>query len=275
MDEKDDSLTATLKKQVLSIVIITLNEERNIERCLRSLQFSKNLFSKVEKLVVDAQSKDKTLAVARTLGAKTIVRPWKGYADQKNWALSKCSGNWILSLDADEELTPGLIAEIERQVPLTPGEVDGYFLKRKAFFLGKWIKHCGWWPDSQLRLIRKGAGAFTDRPVHEGLEVKGKTLELAEPLNHYAYESIEQYVEKMNRYSDLAIREAKPKKVRFWRYYLTVAAFITFFRMYITRKGFLDGWHGLAVCALSAFHDFAKYAKLWEKEVLNITGQVK
>lgn len=254
--------------QTLSIVIITLNEERNIARCLKSLRFSKKVFGSVETFVVDAQSGDKTAPVAKQLGAKVFTRAWKGYGDQKNWALAKAKGHWILSLDADEELTAPLIAEIEKVVTQTPAGVNGYFIKRKAFFLGKWMRHCGWWPDAQLRLFKRGQGAFTIEPVHEGLEVKGKTLELHEPMNHYTYESINQYLEKMNRYSDLSILDIKQKKKTFWRFYLTVAPFLTFFRMYISRRGFLDGWHGLVVCGLSAFHDFCKYAKLWEKEVL-------
>jgi glycosyltransferase involved in cell wall biosynthesis len=255
-------------KPSLSIVIITFNEEKNIDRCLQSLQFSKKAFGKKEILVVDAQSKDKTVAEAKKGGAKVFVRPWKGYSDQKNWALGRCNGDWILSLDADEELTPELIVEIEEKVPQTPSEVDGYRVKRKAFFLGKWIRHCGWWPDAQLRLIRRGSGRFTAEPVHEGLEVKGKILELDLPMNHYTYDSIRRYLKKMNRYSDLALLDPKPKKIKFWKFYLTVAPFLTFFRMYVSRRGFLDGWHGLVVCGLSAFHDFCKYAKLWEREIL-------
>jgi glycosyltransferase involved in cell wall biosynthesis len=253
---------------ILSVVVITLNEERNIFRCLKSLKFSKKIFGQIEVIVVDAQSRDKTVVTAKQLGAKVYARAWKGYGDQKNWALAKARGNWILSLDADEELTASLIAEIEKVVVQKSDEVDGYFIKRKAFFLGKWIRHCGWWPDAQLRLFKRGRGAFTAEPVHEGLEVKGKTRELNEPMNHYTYESIHQYLDKMNRYSDLSVQEIKQKKKTFWMFYLTVAPFLQFFRMYISRRGFLDGWHGLVVCGLSAFHDFCKYAKLWEKEVL-------
>src|ERR1700679_3960152 len=258
--------------KTLSIVIISLNEERNIARCLKSLRFSKKVFGRIESIVVDAQSRDKTTAVARQLGAKVFTRAWKGYGDQKNWALAKARGEWILSLDADEELTTSLIAEIEKAVFQNSKEIDGYFIKRKAFFLGKWIRHCGWWPDAQLRLFKRGQGVFTIEPVHEGLEVKGKTLELDEPMNHYTYDSIHQYLEKMNRYSDLSIIDIKQKKKTFWKFYVTVAPFLTFFRMYISRRGFLDGWHGLVVCGLSAFHDFCKYAKLWEKEILKRSG---
>jgi len=259
-----------MKNLSLSVVIITLNEGRNIGRCLKSLRFSGKVFAKPEVIVVDAQSQDPTTAIARKLGAKVFVRPWKGYSDQKNWALAKCRGEWILSLDADEELRPELIREIERKVRETPAGVDGYFIKRRAFFLGKWIRHCGWWPDAQLRLIRKGSGKFTDEPVHEGLEVRGKTLDLDEPMNHYSYDTIRQYLKKMNRYSDLYLLDVarKEKKKAFWMYYVTLAPLLTFLRMYISRGGILDGWHGFMVCGLSAFHDFCKYAKLWEREIL-------
>jgi glycosyltransferase involved in cell wall biosynthesis len=256
------------KNLSLSIFIITLNEQKNIGRCLQSLKFSKKLFTKREVIVVDAGSGDATVSIARKWGARVFTRPWKGYSDQKNWALAHCKGNWILSLDADEELTPELVSEIEGKVPLIPLEVDGYFIKRKAFFLGKWIRHCGWWPDSQLRLIKRGTGKFTHEPVHEGLEVKGRTLELDQPMNHYTYDSIRQYLDKMNRYSDLALLDMKPKKIKYWKFYGTVAPLLTFFRMYVSRRGHLDGWHGLVVCGLSAFHDFCKYAKMWEKEIL-------
>jgi glycosyltransferase involved in cell wall biosynthesis len=259
-----------MKGVSLSVVVITLNEERNIGRCLKSLDFSRKAFGKPEVLVVDAGSQDRTVVLARQLGAKVLARPWKGYADQKNWAFGQTKGGWILSLDADEELTPGLIREIEEKIGHTPREVDGYFLKRRAFFLGEWISHCGWWPDAQLRLIRRGKGKFTNKPVHEGLEVKGQTLELDEPMNHYTYETIRQYLKKMNRYSDLFLLDAPDKKKRFWWAYLAFMPGWTFFKMYILKLGFLDGWRGLTLCGLSAFHDFVKYAKLWEKEVLKI-----
>jgi glycosyltransferase involved in cell wall biosynthesis len=248
-------------KPSISIVVITLNEEKNIGRCLKSLKFSKNIFSKPEILVVDALSKDKTGSLARKLGAKVFLRPWKGYADQKNWAFGKTKGKWILSLDADEELTPELCREIERKVTHNEA-VDGYFIKRRAFFLGKWIKHCGWWPDAQLRLIKKGKGKFSNRPVHEGLEVKGKTGVLREPMNHYTYDSIGQYLEKMERYSDLFLLSASQKKKNLWLAYLLFMPPWIFFKMYGLKLGFLDGWRGFQVCALSAYHEYVKYRKL-------------
>jgi glycosyltransferase involved in cell wall biosynthesis len=255
-------------KLSLSIVIITFNEERNIVPCLQSLKFSEKVFKKKEVIVVDSFSQDKTVSLARRKGAKVFQRAWKGFSDQKSWALGRCKGDWTLWLDADEELTPELIREIERAIPLTPPDVNGYLIKRKNIFLGKWIKHCGWWPDTQLRLIKPKAGWFTKAAVHEGLEVNGRTLEFDEPMTHYSNDSIFQYLEKMNRYSSLAILKVKPKKIRFWWFYVTVFPWLVFFRMFITRRGFLDGWPGFVVCGLSAFHDFCKYAKLWEKEIL-------
>ncbi len=246
----------------LSVVIITLNEERNIERCLKSLRFSSKAFGKFEVLVVDARSKDKTVSLARKLGAKVLIRFWKGYSDQKNWAFGKVKGDWILSLDADEELTSELCREIEEKIGKTPKEMDGYFIKRRAYFLGQWIRHCGWWPDAQLRLIRRGRGKFTNRPVHEGLEVKGLTLELDEPMNHYTYDSIAQYLEKMERYSDLFLLNASEKKKKLWWAYLAFMPGWTFIKMYLLRLGILDGWRGLQVCGLSSYHEAVKYVKL-------------
>ena len=254
-------------KPSLSVVIITLNEEKNIARCLDSIVFSKKIFSEVEVILVDAQSQDKTLSIARQKGAKVLIRPWKGYSDQKNWAFSKAKGDWILSLDADEELTMKLTAEIEAVIP-TAGDIQGYAIKRRAFFLGKWIKHCGWWPDPQLRLFRKGSGRFSDKPVHEGLEVAGKVSKLKEPMNHYTYDSLSKYLEKLDRYTDLTLLNPKPKKIKHWKLYLTLTPGFTFFRMFILRLGFLDGWHGFVLCALSSYHEFSKSAKVWENQVL-------
>jgi len=247
-----------VKRSSLSVVIITLNEEKNIVRCLQSLCFSR----KPEILVVDAESRDKTASIARKLGAKVLIRPWKGYADQKNWAFGKVKGDWILSLDADEELTPALCQEIERVMTEAPNDPIGFFIQRRAFFLNQWIRHCGWWPDAQLRLIRRGKGKFSDRPVHEGLETEGSTRILSEPMNHYTYDSIPQYLEKMERYSDLFLLAATPKKRNFWWLYLAFMPGWTFFRMYFLKRGLLDGGRGLQVCLLSAYHEWVKYSKL-------------
>jgi len=253
-----------MKSLSLSVVVITLNEEKNIVRCLKSLRFTR----KPEVLVVDAESRDKTVAAARKLGGKVLIRKWKGYADQKNWAFGKVKGDWILSLDADEELTPELCSEVERVMSQKAPGFVGYAIKRRAYFLGKWIRHCGWWPDAQLRLIRRGKGKFSNRPVHEGIEAIGPTGSLEEPMNHYTYDSIAQYLEKMERYSSLFAANAPFKKRKLWWVYLVLMPPWIFLRMFLLKLGFLDGWRGLQVCGLSAYHEFVKYAKLGMRELL-------
>ncbi len=259
-------------KPNLSIFIITHNEQTNIRRCLDSLKHRFTAMRLLEVLVVDAQSTDRTTAVARRWGARVVVRPWRGFSDQKNWALDRCRGDWILSLDADEEMTEELWREVERVVPEAPEDLAGYFIPRRAYFLGKWIKHCGWWPDSQLRLLRRGRGRFNSNPVHEGIETRGRTRTLQEPMNHQTYVSISHYLQKMDAYSALAVERPPAKKVKWWPYYLLINPGVVFFRMYWVRKGFLDGWHGFLVCGLSMFHEFVKYAKLWERHILPSRG---
>ncbi len=254
-------------KPSLSVVVITHNEEANIARCLGSVK--RHRFRDIvlrEMLVVDSKSDDATVKVAKRLGAQVVVRPWPGFSAQKNWALARVKGDWVLSLDADEEMTEALWREIERVLPEAPATVGGYALQRRAFFLGKWIRHCGWWPDAQTRVFRRGAGRFNDRAVHEGLEVEGDVETLSEPMDHHTYASIGQYLEKMDRYSALVAASAPERKRRLWPLYLVVDPFTTFFRGYVLRKGFLDGWHGFVLCGLSAFHSFVKYARIWEKE---------
>src|SRR5208282_1266022 len=212
----------------LSIAIITLNEERNLGRCLSSFRFSPHLFQEIQVIVVDAESRDNTVALARERGAQVFIRPWQGYADQRNWALARCTGDWILVMDADEELTPDLIAEIETEIPRASLDVDGYNLARRTFFCGKWIRHCGWYPGYQLRLFRRGAGRYPNVHLHEGVVIGGRALHLTAPMNHYSYDSIRHYVEKANRYTDLEILDIPPLGSRNPGYHLIVAPFRKF-----------------------------------------------
>ncbi len=252
----------------LSIIVITWNEERNICRCLDSLRFSPSVLRREDVVVVDAESQDNTATLAHQWGASVFVRAWPGYGAQRNWALERCTSDWILMLDADEELTPALIAEIETTLSRAEADVDGYHIKGRTFFLGKWIRHCGWWPGFHLRLIRRGSGECTEMPIHEGLAVTGRTVKLNEAMNHYSYNSLEQFLEKSNRYTTLSMLAIPLEKRKLWKYHLLAAPFQEFFRMYIRRMGFLEGWHGLVLCTLTAAGAFCAYAKLWEKEIL-------
>ena len=184
--------------QKLSVIIVTFNEERNIERCLHSVQWADEI------IVVDAFSTDRTVELCRRLKANVIQRAWEGYAPQKQFALSMASHAWVLLVDADEEVPPELHREIESMIS-TRKDCSGYEIARKSFFLGQWMKHGGWYPGYQLRLFLKVKASIPQRPVHEGVEVQGPVEKLQNPLNHYTYYSLSQYLAKLNDYTSLDV----------------------------------------------------------------------
>lgn len=245
----------------LSVTIITRNEAANIEACMKSVQ------SASEIIVVDQLSTDGTADIARSLGAQVYEEEWKGYAGQKNSALDKARGPWILSLDADERVTPSLWREIEQTVS-REGDRAGYCIKRKNFFCGKWIRHSGWYPDYTLRLFRKDSGRFQERTVHERVVVKGKTGYLKHPLEHYTYRSVAAYLARMERYSRLAAREmhTNGKKPPTWLT-LVFRPLFTFFKMYALKRGFMDGMPGLFLAVSYSYYTFLKYYRLNEENL--------
>ncbi len=243
----------------LSVAIIALNEERNIRACLEGVRWAE------EVVLCDSGSTDRTLAIAAKYGARTFQDPWRGFSAHKNLALARCSQPWILILDADERVTPGLQAEIE-EILRADGPADGYSVARKNFFLGEWIRHGGWYPDRSLRLFRRGRGHFLPRAVHEVLEVAGSVGTLRHPLEHYTYGSVADFLRRMDRYAALASEELFKVGHRCRVQDLTLRPFWTFLRMYLLQRGFLDGWRGLLLAGLYASYTLAKYAYLWERE---------
>ncbi|MGC2108595.1 MAG: glycosyltransferase family 2 protein [Candidatus Korobacteraceae bacterium] len=242
----------------LSVVIITLNEEANLARTLPSVAWADEI------VVVDSGSTDRTREIAESFRAKFFVEPWKGFAAQKNSALQKASGDWILSLDADEEVEPPLASEIQQTLSANP-TVDGFRIPRKNFFLGRWIRHGGFYPDPKLRLFRRGAGSFEDRLVHEDIRVSGSTAKLKNHLLHHAYPTLDSYLEHMNRYSSLgAEMTAANRRVGFSLLNIFVRPRLTFFYNYVLRGGFLDGREGLLLHLYHANYVSWKYAKAWE-----------
>ena len=181
----------------LSVVIVTRNEEANIARTLASVCWAG------ERIVVDSGSTDRTIELARQHGAMIFQEAWKGYAAQKNSAIAKASGAWVLSIDADEEVSPALAENIQRVLAGSNPSTSGYFIARRNFFLGRWIRRGGFYPDRKLRLFRRGKGEFVQRPVHETLRVDGETAILSGDLLHNAYPTLTAYIETMNRYSSL------------------------------------------------------------------------
>ncbi len=270
----------------LSVCIITLNEEANIGCTLQSVQ-PLIADGQGEIIVVDSGSTDKTVEIAKSYGTQVFVEPWKGFAAQKNSAIDKAQGGWILSLDADEEVSPSLLPEItlaasgadagheadslenvERLMAADESRdasVAGYYIPRKNFFLGRSILHGGFYPDLKIRLFKKGAGTFENRRVHEDVRVKGFTRALNNDLLHHAYPTLSSYIEHMNKYSSLgAEMEVEKGRRGFSLINIVIRPWLTFIYNYVFRLGFLDGKEGLLLHLYHAAYVSWKYAKVWE-----------
>jgi len=245
----------------LSVCIITLNEEANLGRTLQSVQAIAD-----EIIVVDSGSTDATVSIAQSFGAKVFIEPWKGFPRQKNSSLQKAGCDWILSLDADEEISPELAASIKTLLDSgsTP-QFNGYTMNRRNLYFGRWIKHSGYYPDPKLRLIKRGSAEFELRDVHEDLKMPGRLGHLHGDMIHHAYPTLESFIEHANRYSSLgAGMVARERKVGFSFINIVLRPAIRFFWSYFFRGGFLDGREGLMVLMTHAAYVSWKYAKAWE-----------
>ena len=252
----------------LSVVIITCNEEANLPRTLRSIaDWVRDGAGEI--IVVDSGSADNTVEIAKSLGAKVFQQPWQGFAAQKNSAIDRASGDWILSLDADEELSPQaqdfLKHFLSRPASEQPG---GVLFSRRNYFLGRWIRHGGFYPDKKLRLFRRGSGRFENRLVHEDVALD-LGLRIEDPggvdLIHHAYPSLAVYVEHMNRYSSLGAQMAVDQGRHGSVVDIVLRPLATFFYNYFLRLGFLDGREGLLLHLNHSAYVFWKYAKVWEQ----------
>jgi glycosyltransferase involved in cell wall biosynthesis len=249
-----------VKRERCSVTIITLNEEKNLRDCLQSVRWAD------EVVIVDSGSTDGTLRIAEEFGCKVIHNPWPGMREQKNIATAAAAGPWILNLDADERLSEELQAEVQSH--LADPKFDGYSVPRKNIFLGKWMRHGGWYPDETLRLFRKGQGNFGGINPHSNVELPAgaKVTTLKHPLVHYTYFTLSQYVGKQYSYADAAARElfdsGKLRSVsplRIW-----VKTFWKFIETYLIKRGFLDGTHGLIAALGATFGAYLKQARIWE-----------
>ncbi len=238
----------------ISATIITFNEERNIARAIDSLSCCD------EVVVVDSGSTDQTLEIAVRHGARVIEEPWRGYAAQKNFAAYRAAHDWILSLDADEQVTPELAAEILALKKKGPA-ADGYSFPRLAQYLGRWIRHSGWYPDRKIRLYNRVRAEWVGDYVHESVSVKGSVGELHADLLHFTCDSLSQHLRTLDRYTTLAAREVTARKTQVSLLHLTLDPAWTFFRSYLLQRGFLDGPQGLAIAWMAALYTFLKYAK--------------
>jgi glycosyltransferase involved in cell wall biosynthesis len=241
----------------LSVAIITKNEEANISRCLQSVRWANEI------IILDTHSTDRTVQIAQEHGAKVHTAEWKGFGRAKQKAVDLTTGDWVLSLDADEVVTEPLADEM-RKVMASSSDISGYYVKRRNLFLKKWISHGGWYPDYTLRLFKRGHGRFDDAIVHEGLHVTGKTAYLNGELRHYNYPTLALYLERSNRYTTLGAQKAYAAGVRANIFDLTIRPCLSFFSHYIIKQGFRDGLEGLLISTLSAVAVQTKYAKLRE-----------
>ncbi|MBI5047352.1 MAG: glycosyltransferase family 2 protein [Deltaproteobacteria bacterium] len=242
--------------QKISVTIITLNEESNIRACLESVKWADEI------LVSDSGSIDRTVEICKEYGAKVFSDTWFGFGRQKNLIAGKAKNNWVLNIDADERVTPDLRVEIE--MALSKDGYEGYYIPRKNFFGEKWIRHCGWYPDYNLRLYRKDKGSFNERSVHEAVRIDGNLGYLKNPLEHYTYRDVSDYLKRMDRYSTLAAEEMFKNGGNTSLLNLVFRPCFTFFKMFVLQKGFLEGYSGIILSGLYSTYTFSKYAKLRE-----------
>ncbi len=239
----------------MSAVVITRDEEQNIERCLRSV-----IPCVAEILVVDSGSTDATVAIAHRLGARVLHNPWPGYGHQKRFAVHNAAHDWVFSIDADEEVSDALRAEIAG----LDFSCDAYQVPRAVRYLGRWIRRGVWYPGYVTRIFRRDRAAFTGDAIHESVQVRGRTCRLRGDLLHYSYRDVDHHLDKMNEFTTLSAETMFAEKRRAGVIQLVAQPPIEFLRSYVLRRGILDGYPGLVISLLHAYYVFLKYAKLRE-----------
>jgi glycosyltransferase involved in cell wall biosynthesis len=239
----------------ISAIVITHNEARNIEACLDSVAFCD------ERIVVDGQSTDDTRRLAEQKGARVAAHDWKGFGPQKNYALSLATGDWVLSVDADERVSAVLAAQIKQAV--TQGKADGYEMPRQSTFCGRQMRHSGWYPDYVLRLFRRGRGRFSDDLVHEQVLCEGPVARLSEPLTHHPVRTIGDALSRMDRYSSAGADTLVQSGRRVSFVTGILRGWWSFIRTYFLRLGVLDGREGFLLAVANAEGTYYRYMKAW------------
>ncbi len=241
----------------VSAIIITFNESQNIAECIASLHWCQEI------IVVDRSSADDTVARAREAGARVkVTDDWPGFGIQKNRALALATKDWVLSVDADERVTPALASEIQKTLAQAV-QADAYAIPRLSSYCGQFMRHGGWYPDEIVRLFRRTRGRFSDDLVHESIQISGRVERLRESLLHESFRDLEQVLDKLNAYSTSGAAMMLSKGRRAGIMTAIVHGFWTFFRGYVIKRGFLDGRMGFVLAISNAHGAYYRYLKLW------------
>lgn len=230
-----------------------------MEGCLQSLWWVDEI------IIVDSFSTDATLDICARYTDKIFQRKWTNHPDQKNYAISLANHSWVLSVDADERLSPELIDEIRAELASPTGSYDGYAFPRHVFYLGRWINHGGWYPDYKLRLFRKDKGKFGGIDPHDKVTLDGKVKRLKGDLWHFTYKNISHHVMTADQYSKIFADLFAENGIRFLSLKLLLKPMVKFFETYFYKAGMIDGLPGFVISAVTSFYIFLKYAKIWEK----------
>ncbi len=241
----------------ITACVITFNEEDNIKDCLENVAWTDEI------VVVDSFSTDKTVQICRSYTDKVFHRAWSGFLDQKNFALHQATHNWILSIDADERVSPSLRDEIIDELK-SHGDANGYYIPRRTYYLGRWINHGGWYPNYQLRLFRKSKGKWTGEQLHEKVTVAGNTKTLRSDLLHFAYRNLSDQLKTIDHFSQASAEIMRRKGIKATPFHLMVRPPIKFLETYIYKQGFRDGIPGLINAIAYSFYVFMRYARVWE-----------
>jgi len=242
----------------LSATIITFNEEKNIRDCLASVKWMDEI------IVVDAFSTDHTVNICRQYTDKVIQQEWPGHVKQKQFALEQATGGWILSLDADERLSDEAAQEIRGRLQHSTPKADGFTFPRQSYYLGRWIKHCGWYPDRKLRLVRRGKARWTGVDPHDKLVTDGKVEHLSGKIYHYVYHDIAHQLKTSDSFSRITAEQWHQQGKQSTLFPLLVRPPLKFLETYLWKGGVLDGMPGFIISVIASYYVFLKYAKLWE-----------
>jgi glycosyltransferase involved in cell wall biosynthesis len=249
----------------LSLLVITRNAEPHIARCLKSVPFAADI------VVLDSGSEDRTIEIAKSLGARVFEEEWRGFGPQKRRATELANSDWVLSLDADEALSDAAQIEVQALLAKPAANVEAYTFPRLSFHLGKWIRHGGWYPDWQTRLYNRTSANWSADPLHEKIECKSAQRQrLNSPILHWVFKDLTDQVATNNRYSTLGADQLFMKGRSFYLFPLLTKPWVKFFETYIWKMGFLDGLPGFIIAVGAGYSVFLKWAKLWERKRLKI-----